>query len=209
MKPCIQLSCQRGTSEEKKDRLTCCLWSVSLGRWAAVIWNSCKCDLNAAEFWLQFQSLSGFSLQSYIKARRCEAGKESMDNNECKNRGSNLSWQLLIYIMRYLVTCFQTSMQAVYKIYTEKIVVLLLMKILFCGWCLLSCVTLKGGSIHWHLNSWLMFSVLGWARRAVPAEFSSCCRVCWETLVTRILPHREGYLMLEEFLCFHLLMSMR
>lgn len=65
--------------------------------------------------WMKFQSLSGFSLQSYIKARRCEAGKESMDNNKCRNKGPNLSWQLLTYIMRYLVTCFQTSMQAVYK----------------------------------------------------------------------------------------------
>lgn len=49
-----------------------------------------------------------------------------------------------------------------------------------CGWCLLSCMTSKGGSIGWHLNSWLMFSVLGWARSAALAEFSSCHRVCAE-----------------------------
>lgn len=119
-KPCIRLSCQWGTSEEKKDRLSCSLWSVSLGRWAAVIWNSHKCDLNAAESWLQFQSLPGFSLQSYIKARWCEAGKKSMDNNECRNRGPNLSWQLLHISWDILSPVFRLLCRQSIKINTEE-----------------------------------------------------------------------------------------
>lgn len=58
-----------------------------------------------------------------------------------------------------------------------------------CGWCLLSCMTSKGGSIGWHLNLWLMFSVLGWARGTALAEFSSCRRVCAE----RPWPHASSH----------------
>lgn len=39
-------------------------------------------------------------------------------------------------------------------------------------------MTSKGGSIGWHLNSWLMLSLLGWAWRTALAEFSSCHCVC-------------------------------
>lgn len=41
-------------------------------------------------------------------------------------------------------------------------------------------MTSKGGSIGWHFNSWLMFSVVGWASGTALAEFSSCHRVCAE-----------------------------
>lgn len=104
---------------------------MSLGRWGVVIWNSCKCDLNAAEFWLQFQSLSGFSLWSYIKERWCEAGKESTDNNDCRNRGPNLSWQLWDVSWDILSPVFRLLCRQSIKIYTEKIVILLPVKILF------------------------------------------------------------------------------
>lgn len=66
MKPCIQPSCQWGTSEEKEDRLVCSLWSVSLGRWAAVIRNSCKCDLNTAKAFDWRVSVSGWLLSAVL-----------------------------------------------------------------------------------------------------------------------------------------------
>lgn len=47
-----------------------------------------------------------------------------------------------------------------------------------CGWCLPSCMTSKGGSVDWHLDSRIVFSVLGWARSAALAEFLSCSCVC-------------------------------
>lgn len=148
-------SCQWGTSEEKKDRLSHSLWSVSLGRWAAVIWNSSKCDLNAAEFWLQLQSLSGFSLQSYIKARWGEAGKKSMDNNECRNSGLNLSWQLLYIPWDILSPVFRLLYRHSIKIYTEKRVILLLVKILFWKNVVLFLVP----NVHMLCITYMMFAV--------------------------------------------------
>lgn len=63
----------------------------------------------------EFRSLAGFSLQSYFKARWCKAGKESLDNSECRKCGPNLTWWCWHISREVLSPVFSILMQAVYK----------------------------------------------------------------------------------------------
>lgn len=107
VKPCIWPSCQWGTSEEKEDRLVCSLWSVSLGGWAAVIWNSCKCDLNTAEVFDWSVSPSGWLLSAVLRQGEMVQSGEGIPGQQwTQKKGSKTQLTTLTYIMRYFVACF-------------------------------------------------------------------------------------------------------
>lgn len=82
LKLCIWPSCQQGTSEEKEDRLACSPWSLSLGRWAAVIWNSCKCDLNTAEVFDWGVSVSGWLLSAVLRQGEMVRSREGIPGQQ-------------------------------------------------------------------------------------------------------------------------------
>lgn len=107
VKPCIRPSCQWGTSEEKEDRLACSLWSVSLGRRAAVIWNSCKCDLNTAEAFDWSVSVSGWLLSAVLHKGEMVQSREGIPRQQwMQKEGSKSQLIMLTYIMRYFASWF-------------------------------------------------------------------------------------------------------
>lgn len=77
-----------------------------------------------------FQSLVGFSLQFYMKARWHKAEKEPMDSNECRKRRAHLSWYTNVHHEIFCVLFSDLSCRQPIKIYTKKIDMPLQVKII-------------------------------------------------------------------------------